>query len=155
MKKIIYLFMMTSLTVVSCKKDESYSTIELLTRSPWIITSSVIDPPLVLGDATIYDEYTLWSDCIKDDLWTLNSGGTFFKNEGETKCDPNYYDVWDMGMWALSQDEKSLYEYMMLNSVDFIEYEIIQLSTSEMQLKYYFYSDSVTVHSVTRTYKHP
>ncbi len=155
MKKPLIIVTAAIIMVFSCSKDDSPTTTELLTKAPWQITSSIIDPPLVVEQGTIIDEVAAQSGCIKDDLWILNSGGTFFRNEGDTKCQPDYYDVWDMGLWALSQDELKIYEYELLYTYDYIEYDILNLTPSEMQLRFYFFSDSVTAHSVTRTYQHP
>ncbi len=140
------------LLLFSCKKDENYSTTDLLTRQPWILTASTYNPPVETPYGTVVDRYADMPDFYKDDLWVLNPSGTYSKNEGASKYSPNDVDVWEMGVWELSQDEQYFYTWFLF---DYTEYKILNLSESEMQVSYLFMYDTISVHTITDTYRHP
>lgn len=163
MKNILIISLLFIL-IVSCKKDENPTKTELLTGSPWILTSSVYNPPIQGTSGYFSDVYDLIYPCKTDDLWELNEGGTFAYNEGKTDCEslaPGSWnpDVWEMGFWALSQDENKLFVYSLLTYFSYIEYDILNLTSSELQIRYdnYLDNDSVldSLHVVTDTYIHP
>jgi len=92
---VLFVFALT-LTITSCKKDEdSKSKKELLTSKSWIMLSSKTN-----GEANVLD------DCIKDDILTFSSTGTWTYNPATIKCDSE--EMIDTGTWSLSSDEKYL-----------------------------------------------
>lgn len=162
MKNILIFCVLLTVTI-SCKKDE-VTREELLTNSPWKLTESVYTPALQLEGGFITNVYEIMYDCEKDDLWKFNPGGTFVWNEGASDCDgvegeSLYPEVFEMGMWAFSQDESKIFGYNMLSYLNYREYNILKLTSSELQLEFNFYIDAVepldSIQNVVNTYVHP
>jgi hypothetical protein len=99
MKSINYLvlfFFALTITITSCKKDESTkSAKEILTSKSWKVSSSKID-----GIAGVIE------DCQKDDILTFAASGTYTYNIGATTC--NADETTYNGTWSLSADSKTL-----------------------------------------------
>ena len=89
------------------------SFIEILTeQGDWIISTSVIDPPIVVGAGEVTDYLTFTENCRKDDLITYDffSGlGTYTIREGATKCDPNDPNTYEVGDWTINSDSTIFY----------------------------------------------
>jgi len=84
------------------------SFIEILTeQGDWIISTSIIDPPVAFGLGEVTDYLTFTLDCRKDDLITydfFNGSGTYTIREGATKCDPNDNNTYEVGDWTVNAD---------------------------------------------------
>lgn len=89
------------------------SFIEILTeQGDWIISTSVIDPPIVVGAGEVTNYLTFTENCRKDDLITYDffSGlGTYTIREGDTKCDPNDPNTYEVGDWTINSDSTIFY----------------------------------------------
>ena len=89
------------------------SFVEILTeQGNWIISTSVINPPIVVGAGEVTDYLTFTLDCRKDDLITYDffSGqGTYTIREGATKCYPNDPNTYEVGDWTVNSDSTIFY----------------------------------------------
>ena len=89
------------------------SFIEILTeQGDWIISTSIIDPPVAFGSGEVTDYLLFTEDCRKDDLITYDffSGlGTYTIREGDTKCDPNDPNTYEVGDWTINSDSTIFY----------------------------------------------
>ncbi len=101
MKKItLILIAFTFLTVSACKKEEKKSKTDLLTSSAWKPKSFIYDP---IDDVPV-DEL---EDCLKDDTFKFNAGGTGVINVGTVKCDPAEQQT-EQFTWAFAASETQL-----------------------------------------------
>ena len=151
-KLVIFLTAAIIISLFSCKKDEVLSKTELLCRSPWILSASTINPPFVYEGGTIVDWYTgALLPCEKDDVWYFDKCGTFKVDEGDSKCDGNDPEVYQLGIWAFDDHEEYLYTgiFDLLN-----EYNILNLSENELQMSHVLWYDSISSYTITETFIH-
>ena len=135
-----------------------YSLVEILTeQGTWIISTSVINPPVTFGSGEVSDYLTFTEDCRKDDLieYAFFGGlGTYTIREGATKCNPEDSDVFEVGGWDLSADSTGF--YISPNGAVQQTWEIINISDKEFILEGIgnFQNDGVT-RTLTNTFIHP
>ena len=133
------------------------SFIEILTeQGNWIISTSVIYPPVAFGSGEVTDYLTFTENCRKDDLieYAFFGGfGTYTIREGATKCNPADSDVFEVGDWDLSADSTGF--YISPNGAMQQTWEIINISDKEFVLEGIgdFQSDGVT-RTLTNTFVH-
>ncbi len=133
------------------------SFIEVLTeQGDWIISTSVINPPVAFGTGQVTDYLTFTEDCRKDDLITydfFSSLGTYTIREGATKCDPNDPNTYEVGDWTINVD--STIFYITPNSEATQEWTINKISDQEFILEGIgdFQNDGVT-RTLTKTFIH-
>lgn len=95
-KYLILLILALTLTVSSCKKDETtLSKKELLTSKSWQL-SSIIENGIT----------NVLHDCDMDNILTFLTNGKYTKDPNVIKCD--FGDTIESGTWTLSSDEKFL-----------------------------------------------
>jgi hypothetical protein len=133
------------------------SFIEILTeQGDWIITTSVIDPPVAFGSGEVTDYLLFTEDCRKDDLITYDffSGlGTYTIREGATKCDPNDNNTYEVGDWDINSDSTIFYITPTTDSTQI--WTISKISDQEFTLEGIgdFQNDGVT-RTLTNTFIH-
>ena len=133
------------------------SFIEILTeQGDWIITTSVIDPPVAFGSGEVTDYLLFTEDCRKDDLITYDffSGlGTYTIREGATKCDPNDNNTYEVGDWDINADSTIFYITPTTDSTQI--WTISKISDQEFTLEGIgdFQNDGVT-RTLTNTFIH-
>ena len=133
------------------------SFIEILTeQGNWIISTSVIDPPVAFGSGEVTDYLTFTENCRKDDL--IEYAFFFFFctytiREGATKCNSADSDVFEVGDWDLSADSTGF--YISPNGAMQQTWEIINISDKKFVLEGIgdFQSDGVT-RTLTNTFVH-
>ncbi|MBN2613270.1 MAG: hypothetical protein JXB00_17080 [Bacteroidales bacterium] len=152
MKKYIATAFFTLLFFASCGKEDSLTKSELISKSPWILSASSYSPPYPTEYGLIVDGYAALPEYLKDDLYYYQSSGIYTHKEGATSYTPYDYDVWEVGIWAFSDDETMLYKGV---ATYLNEYEILTLNGSELQLRYYIYDTLDNIYTVTDTYIHP
>ena len=90
-----------------------YSLIKILTeQGDWVISTSIIDPPVAFGSGEVTDYLLFTEDCIKDDLITYDffgGEGTYTIREGASKCDPNDPNTNEVGDWRINSDATEFY----------------------------------------------
>ena len=152
MNKNIYFLLLFLIAVTSCGKEESLTKTDLLTQSPWILTSSNYSPPYPTDGGSIVNRYALIPDCYRDDLFYYNPSGTYTNTEGASKCSPSDPDVWELGVWTFNEDESRIYKGI----IDYIfEYDIIKLDGNELQLQMLISDSLSNLYTLTDVYKHP
>ena len=133
------------------------SFIEILTeQGDWIISTSVINPPVAFGSGEVTDYLTFTENCRKDDLieYAFFGGvGTYTIREGVTKCDPNDLNVFETGAWTVNTD--STIFYITPTSSSQQEWTINKISDQEFTLEGIgdFQSDGIT-RTLTNTFVH-
>jgi hypothetical protein len=133
------------------------SFIEILTeQGDWIITTSVIDPPVAFGSGEVTDYLLFTEDCRKDDLVTYDffSGlGTYTIREGATKCEPNDNNTYEVGDWDINADSTIFYITPTTDSTQI--WTISKISDQEFTLEGIgdFQNDGVT-RTLTNTFIH-
>lgn len=95
------------LTLAGCKKDnENKSKTELLTQSPWIISST--EEKNATGSWIVNSSWTSAPACEKDDITIFRTDNTYETNEGATKCSPSDPQVYETGKWSFEENETKL-----------------------------------------------
>ena len=133
------------------------SFIDILTeQGDWIISTSVIDPPVEFGSGEVTDYLLFTEDCRKDDLITYDffgGVGTYTIREGASKCDPNDPNTKEVGDWRINSDSTEFYKEPSNSSEQ--TWTIIKISDKEFILEGVddFQNDGVT-RTLTNTFIH-
>ncbi|MFO7656812.1 MAG: hypothetical protein R6W78_07075 [Bacteroidales bacterium] len=152
MKKYSILVFLALLFFVSCGKEESLSKTDLLTHKPWLLVSSIYNPPMPQEGGSIVNRIANWPECYKDDLYYYTSGGTYRLTEGATQCSEFDYGVLEVGVWAFNEDESKLYKGI-FELLD--EFDIVKLDGNELQLRLILADTLQNVYTLTETFRHP
>jgi hypothetical protein len=140
--------------VVSCQKDENKnvnnttkSKTELLTAGTWKYIGATINPEYdYYGDGTLTtDIFSIMKDCEKDDFEVYKTSGTWEYNEGPSKCDPSYPQIFSL-TWNFVDNEGKL----ILGGVD---HTILELTATTLKLRYTF-EDAGVIYTEEDTYEH-
>lgn len=151
---LLLLFAPMFIVVVSCQKDKnkdanntSKSKTELLTTGTWKYNGSIVNPAYdYYGDGILTtDIFSIMKDCEKDDFELYKTNGTWEYNEGPTKCDPAYPQVFTLP-WTLADNETKL----VLGGV---EHAILELTTTSLKLRYTIEEAGVT-YTAEDSYEH-
>jgi len=133
------------------------SFIDILTeQGDWIISTSIIDPPVAFGSGQVTDYLFFTLDCRKDDLITydfFSGSGTYTIREGATKCDPNDNNTYEVGDWDINADSTTF--YIIPNAADTQEWAINKISNQEFILERIddFMGDTI-MRTLTNTFIH-
>ena len=160
MKQIIQivglpLLMTSMITAFSCKKNENTSDnagtsktkTELLTTGTWKYIGATINPGYdYYGDGiTVTNIFDIMKTCEKDDFETYKTNGTWEYNEGPTKCDPSYPQLFSLP-WNFAANETKL-----VLGTD--ENTILELTATRLKLRYTF-EDAGVIYTEEDTYEH-
>ena len=154
MKRIIQLaaLLLVIIIAVSCDKDsdnndnETKTKAELLTAGNWKYTACIISPAYdYYGTGPTTDIFSIMYACEKDDFETFKTNGIWEYNEGPTKCDPSYPQVFTEP-WHFADNETKLF-------VGTVECTILELSDTTLKLRYSFEDAGVT-YTEEDTYEH-
>jgi Lipocalin-like domain len=106
MKKYILFIIIIVLVGTSCVKQkiQANATCDLLNTTNLVGTYQIIGVKLKQSSTSPYiDAYntpSVFAQCRKDDLLTLNTNGTFINNDGVIICNPANHNA--SGTWTLS-----------------------------------------------------
>jgi hypothetical protein len=151
---IAVLVVITGTTITfSCKKDKAENSnttktkTELLTTGTWKYTASIINPAYdYYGDGTLATNiFDIMKACEKDDFETYKTNGMWEYNEGPTKCDPSYSQIFSEP-WSFAANETKLF-------VGTVEHTILELTATTLKLRYTFEDAGVT-YTEEDTYSH-
>lgn len=140
--------------VVSCQKDKNNDNhnivktkTELLTNGTWKYTGAIISPAYdYYGDgAVVTNIFSIMKDCEKDDFEVYKANGTWEYNEGPTKCDPSYPQIFSLP-WNFADNETKL----MLGGDEHI---ILELTATSLKLRYSF-EDAGIIYTEEDAYEH-
>ena len=136
----------------SCNKDDGNTSTaktkkELLTTGTWKYTSCIISPAYdYYGDGVMAtDLFSILKPCEKDDFEVYKTDGTWEYNEGPTKCDPSYPQVFSEP-WSFTANETKMF-------VGTVEHTILELTATTLKLRYSF-EDSGITYTEEDTYSH-
>ena len=139
-------------SVLSCNKDEdnngnAKTKTELLTTGTWKYTACNISPAYdYYGDGVLATNlFAILKSCEKDDFETYKANGTWEYNEGPTKCDPSYPQVFSEP-WSFTSNETKLL-------VGTVEHTILELTATTLKLRYSVEDAGVT-YTEEDTYSH-
>jgi hypothetical protein len=147
-------FLITVQFLSSCEKEIELSKPELLSRTAWKMNSMIFDPPKLDQQTNEYYSETYPRDFLECDLdneRVFNEDGTYYKDEGDQKCDLLGPQQTDIGTWHFGKDEKEL----ILRPEGFdigIFFTIVELTETTLSIKESGMSGGKEV-SVTRTYE--
>ncbi|HEY6436689.1 MAG TPA: hypothetical protein VIY47_08865 [Ignavibacteriaceae bacterium] len=151
-KSIALLLMIAGITTtLSCKKDKDINTAktktELLTTGTWKYTASTINPAYdYYSDGILATNiFTIMKSCEKDDFETYKTNGMWEYNEGPTKCDPSYPQVFSES-WSFTANETKL----LLGTG---ENTILELTATTLKLRFTF-EDAGVIYTAEDTYGH-
>ena len=140
------------------KKKDDPSKKDLLASGSWKLTAWKSDPPEPNGTTTISDRFAqITEPCNRDNLLIFTSDGKFSYDEGPTKCQSSFDQVYRSGTWTLGSDDKTLdlvYTKGSPNTKGSLEFTISDISGSQMILTY-TETDGTTVYTQTQTFMHP
>jgi hypothetical protein len=151
--QIVGLPLLVAITAFCCKKNEdngdgaSKPKKEFLTTGSWKYIGAIISPAYdYYGDGTpVTNIFDIMKTCEKDDFETYKTNGTWEYNEGPTKCDPSYPQVFTMP-WNLAANETKLL-------VGTVEHTILELTATTLKLRYTF-EDAAVIYTEEDTYEH-
>ncbi len=135
-KKIIFWgFLLCSVILLSCKKEEEPTNVEKLTSYTWQIASAKVDPPVVFpGQLTpIASIFDIMEPCYKDDTHKFIEPGSISTDVGANKC--NSAEANYNGAWILQNNETSLYWANFGNTGMPVTFYINELSGYVLTLK--------------------
>ena len=148
----LWLFTYIFIIVVSCQKDkDNHSTVktktELLTVGTWKYTGAIISPAYdYYGDGTVVKNiFSIMKDCEKDDFEVYKTNGMWEYNEGATRCDPSYPQVFSLP-WNFVDNETKL-----ILGGD--EHTILELTATTLRLRYSF-EDGGVIYTEEDSYQH-
>jgi len=152
-QSIALLLMITGITTtLSCKKDKDDSSTvktktELLTVGNWKYTACIISPAYdYYGDGNpVTNIFNILKPCEKDDFETYKTNGTWEYNEGPTKCDQSFPQIFSEA-WRFTADETRLF-------IGTSECTILELTSNTLKLRYSFEDAGVT-YTEEDTYGH-
>lgn len=125
MKPQTTLLLLLAFITACSKKDKNQSRTELLTTGNWNITASENDDDANGTYET--DNYALFDDCFKDNIFTFKTGGQLDLDEGPSKCDPLDPQT-ETVPWQLTNNDNTLV-------VDGESYDILELNNSTLRFK--------------------
>jgi len=103
MKKVILgLFVIVTAISTSCKKSDSCSTSVASLSGSYRLTASTYTEA---GTTTPVDYFSLMEPCSKDNIFTLNSNGTYIITDAGSVCNPNEDDA---GLWVVNGNTISI-----------------------------------------------
>ncbi|MBN2273289.1 MAG: hypothetical protein JXK95_03065 [Bacteroidales bacterium] len=146
---LVFLFI---LLLPACEKDKDLTRTEIITQKPWILTASTVNPALETDYGLISDFFAIYPDCLRDDIWVFKTTGSFTKEEGVSRCNQSDPTVWDVGTWSFSSDETVLITSSDIYGIS--EYEIVELTTAVMKLRYEAYDTLNNIYSFNESYGH-
>jgi hypothetical protein len=155
MKSIKGLFLGSLLVtvIVACEKDKDLTKTEIIAQKPWKLTSSAINPAYDFPDfGLISDFYALLPDYKRDDIWVFKTNGNYTFEEGATKYDQTSPTIIDMGTWTFNSDETVLTTSS--NNSGMSEYDLLELTTSLMRLRYQVIDTLDNIYTVNESYRH-
>ena len=153
-QSIVLLLMITGIpTTLSCKKskDEKNNTTktktELLTTGTWKYTACTVSPAYdYYGNGnTVTDIFSILLRCEKDDFETYKTNGTWEYNEGPTKCDGSYPQLFTEP-WRFADNETKII-------IGTGECTILELTATTLKLRYTF-EDAGVIYTEVGTYSH-
>jgi hypothetical protein len=147
--KLLFFIALTFL-VLSCEKDKDHTKKELLSIKNWILVAESISTAFYYNGVPITDTYSQYDACIKDDIASFETNGTYSLEEGATKCDVNDPQVFETGTWTFNSDETIL--VMTSNIGEVINNEIVELTANKVILKVEETIDEVN-YTLTSTYQ--
>ncbi len=134
MKKLFGFLILSLLLPFSCKKEDNPSKTDLLTTHCWILTAATINPAAIVGGAVVTDLYALLPLCGQDNISCIRANGSFFVDEGASKCDANDPQINSSGKWWFNADETVVFS-LDDNSTDTIPTEILELSATTLRFR--------------------
>lgn len=150
----LWFFIYIFIIVASCQKDkdnDDNNTVktktELLTAGTWKYAGAIIDPAYdYYGDGTIVTNiFNTMQDCEKNDFESYQTNGTWEYNEGPTKCDPSYPQIFSLP-WNFADNETKLI-------LGGNEHAILALTATTLKLRYTF-EDAGIIYTEEDTYEH-
>jgi hypothetical protein len=148
----LWLFICIFIILPSCKKDKDTTSTdktktELLTAGTWKYTGSIVSPAYdYYGDGTVAtDIFSIMKGCEKDDFEVYKTNGTWEYNEGPTKCDASYPQIFSLP-WNFADNETKL-----ILGGD--EHAILTLTATILKLRYSF-EDAGVIYTEEDTYEH-
>jgi len=139
-------------SILSCNKDDDNNSTtktktELLTSGTWKYTACIVSPAYdYYGDGVMAtDLFAILKPCEKDDFEVYKTDGTWEYNEGPTKCDPSYPQVFSEP-WSFTSNETKVL-------VGTTECTLLELTATTLKLRYSF-EDSGITYTEEDTYSH-
>ena len=126
-----YLFLLLAffcLAFTSCGDDDEPTpdTRSLLVNKNWIYTA------YTATDGTRTEDYFNNAEpCNQDDIWRFEDNGYYQMNEGATKCDATYAQIYETGIWELTGNTLTI-----INSGNELVCTIEEISTTTLKLNF-------------------
>jgi hypothetical protein len=124
----ILILLIISLIFTECKKEATKTKTELLCSSKWVMKSFKVNPGIDMGGGfIIYDYYSLYDSCEKDDTEKYETNGFGISDVGADKCD-SLNPQTRLFTWSFKNNETIL-------NLDGSYAEIITLNDKELSLQ--------------------
>jgi hypothetical protein len=115
--------------ISSCKKDDEPS----VPRSELLAGKTSKSWKQTAGKENGSDYFSAYDDCDKDDLYVFRANKNFELNEGASKCDPDYPQIYDEGTWELKTNDTVI---KILGDDSDLEASIVELTNTTLRIKY-------------------
>ena len=149
---VVLILILSISTNFSCKKSKDdgpavKSRAELLTTGTWKYTACIVSPSYdYYGNGnSVTDIFAIMVPCEKDDFEVYHANGIWDYNEGPTKCDASYPQVFSEP-WSFVANETKV-------MVGTVECTILELTETALKLRYSFQDSGVT-YTEEDTYRH-
>lgn len=95
-----------ALIMHSCSKENASnaSKTQLLTQKSWRLTGARSQ----INGGLWNDDFAIGLPCVKDNIWTFTTAGTYIVEEGATKCNGTDPQVISSGTWVFTNNETNL-----------------------------------------------
>lgn len=145
-----------ALSFTSCNDDDDEdptppTKTELLTAKNWMMTGFDVAPALLIQQTGTPETNLIPFEaaCNLDDFWDLNTNGSYTREEGASKCDPNDPTVFESGDWLWNSDNTRLIFEPGAGAT--YEVKVISLIATELVLEFTQVEANVT-YTFTQTF---
>jgi hypothetical protein len=149
MKRIVLVFLVTSVILSSCGYDDPAPVVSESLNSKniedearkkaaskeikWVAGKDRKDWHVTTYFIGGVDYTFLFGECSLDNIQTFTAGGRYIETEGATKCDPTAPDIFDQGTYEFSSD----YTHFILNAEHLqVDFDVVELKPNSFKLKY-------------------
>jgi hypothetical protein len=154
-KSITVFFLLTFVSLISCKKEEQKSNTELLCGKYWKINALTSDSEIPVRDddgniiGYTHDFFSGLSACAKDDLIMYSADGTYIF-DAKTLCSPEEHPN-GTGTWVYNSDETVITKIQYDGFI--MEYTNVELSDGKFKCRFDFVLPDVT-YKLAATFTH-
>ena len=101
MKKILWIVTISLFALTSCNKDDDCETNVNTVSGTYLVTAVKYKATPASAEE---DQFATFPACVKDDLFKLNSNGSFEYQDAGAACSGSYTDTWSLSGSSITID---------------------------------------------------